>query len=54
MPTQVMIRMSDETRQLAEIQAAKLGLNVSEYIRLIIHLDSSTNVIERLKSEYEK
>jgi len=45
----VMIRMSEETKKLAEEQASKLGLNVSEYVRLVIHLDASTNIIRRLK-----
>ena len=45
------IRMSKEMKLKAEDQAAKLGLNLSEYIRLIIELDSATNLIERLKGD---
>jgi antitoxin component of RelBE/YafQ-DinJ toxin-antitoxin module len=44
-----MIRMDDETRRKGEEQAAALGLNLSEYIRLIINLDAATNIIKRLK-----
>ena len=43
------IRMSKEMKQKAEQQAEKLGLNLSEYIRLIIELDTATNIIARLK-----
>jgi antitoxin component of RelBE/YafQ-DinJ toxin-antitoxin module len=45
-----MIRMDEEARQKAEEQAAKLGLNISEYIRLIIALDAATDMIKRLKA----
>jgi predicted DNA-binding protein len=43
------IRMSNETKEKGNMQASKLGLNLSEYIRLIIELDSATNLIEKLK-----
>jgi len=43
------IRMSEETKEKGNIQAFKLGLNLSEYIRLIIELDSATGLIEKLK-----
>lgn len=44
------IRMSTEMKEKAENQALKLGLNLSEYIRLIIELDSATGLIEQLKN----
>jgi hypothetical protein len=47
----VMVRMSPEERTQGEAQAAKLNLNLSEYIRLIITLDASTEIIKRLKEE---
>lgn len=40
------IRMSKETKEKGNIQAAKLGLNLSEYIRLIIELDSATELLK--------
>lgn len=43
------IRMSEELRIKGEEQAFKLGLNLSEYIRLIIALDSATAIIEKIK-----
>lgn len=43
------IRMSYDTQAKGEIQAAKLGINFSEYVRLIIELDSATGLIELLK-----
>jgi len=46
-----MIRMSEETREQGEKQAAKLGLNLSEYLRLIIELDAAANIIEFLKDK---
>lgn len=42
------IRMSEETKQKGNEQASKLGLNLSEYIRLIIELDAATGLIEKL------
>lgn len=52
----VNIRMSTETKLKGEQQASKLGLNLSEYIRLIIELDSATGLLGLLKSKvnYEK
>ena len=44
------IRMSEETKKKGNEQAAKLWLNISEYIRLIIELDSSTNLIKLIKN----
>lgn len=43
------IRMSNEIKEKGTIQAAKLGLNISEYIRLIIELDAATGLIRLLK-----
>jgi len=50
------IRISHKTEEekanlkiKANDQAAKLGLNVSEYIRMIIELDAATGLIVRLK-----
>jgi len=43
------VRMSYETKTKGEQQASKLGLNLAEYIRLIIELDAATNIIEKLK-----
>jgi predicted DNA-binding protein len=43
------IRMSEETKARGEAQASKLGLNLSEYIRLVIELDSATAIIEKIK-----
>ena len=45
------IRMSKEMKLKGIKQASKLGLNLSEYIRLIIKLDSATSLIERLKED---
>lgn len=45
------IRMSKDTKEKGEIQAFKLGLNLSEYIRLIIELDSATGLINKLKGD---
>jgi len=43
------IRMSKEMKLQGEQQASKLGLNLAEYIRLIIQLDSATGLINKLK-----
>jgi len=43
------IRMSNGTKIKGVNQASKLGLNLSEYIRLIIELDSATSLIKILK-----
>lgn len=45
----VMVRMDEQTKSKAEEQASKLGLNMSEYIRLIINLDASTSIINTLR-----
>ena len=45
-------KTEEEKKQFKEKsnkQASKLGLNLSEYIRLIIELDTATNIIARLK-----
>lgn len=42
-------RISDEDYVKLQQQASQLGLNASEYIRLIITLDASTEIIKRLK-----
>jgi antitoxin component of RelBE/YafQ-DinJ toxin-antitoxin module len=44
-----MIRMNEDTIKKGEEQAEKLGLNISEYIRLIINLDAATGIIEKLR-----
>ena len=43
------IRMSKETKLKGISQAAELGLNLAEYIRLIISLDAQTYLIAKLK-----
>ena len=50
------IRISHKTEEektnlkiKASQQASKLGLNVSEYIKMIIELDAATGLIARLK-----
>lgn len=48
------LRMSTETKFKGEQQASKLGLNLSEYIRLIIELDSATGLIKALKEGLKK
>ena len=52
------IRISHKTEEektnlkiKANQQATKLGLNISEYIKLIIELDAATNLIVRLKGD---
>jgi hypothetical protein len=50
------IRLTEQEKQMAQEQAKKvLGQSgtVSEYIRLIISLDSATGIIKRLKGERE-
>ena len=42
-----LIRMSPETRAKAESQAKKLGLNLSEYVRLLINLDIKINILSK-------
>jgi antitoxin component of RelBE/YafQ-DinJ toxin-antitoxin module len=41
--------LTEEEKQKAQGQAAKLGLDVSGYIRLIINLDAATGIIEKLR-----
>jgi predicted DNA binding CopG/RHH family protein len=45
------IRLSEEEKHQAQKQASKLGLNVSEYIKLIVKLDAATKIISKLKDE---
>ena len=47
----VNIRMSTDTKAKGEQQASKLGLNLSEYVRLIIELDSATGLIDTLNNK---
>ena len=47
------IRMSADMKEKGEKQASKLGLNLAEYVRLIIELDCATSLIERLKENKE-
>jgi len=47
----VNIRMSIDTKSKGEQQASKLGLNLSEYVRLIIELDSATGLIDTLNNK---
>jgi predicted DNA binding CopG/RHH family protein len=42
-------RLSDEEYTKLQQQAARLGLNSSEYIRLIIALDAATEILGRLR-----
>jgi hypothetical protein len=42
-------RLNDEEYGNLQRQAKQLGLNASEYIRLIISLDTSTNIIKQLR-----
>jgi hypothetical protein len=46
-------RINDEDYEKLQHQASQLGLNASEYIRLIISLDASTEIIKRLKAAQE-
>ena len=43
------MNISKEVEAKGNKQAEKLGLNLSEYIKLIIELDTATNIIARLK-----
>lgn len=46
-----LIRLGNELIEEGEKQARKLGLNFSEYIRLIIKLDAATNIIRKLQGK---
>lgn len=48
--TRINIRATEEEKLKAQQQADKLGLNISDYIKLIINLDAATNIIEKLKA----
>ena len=45
----VELQMPQETKDKGIDQAAKLGLNLSEYVRLVIELDAATGIIEKLR-----
>lgn len=47
----VLIRMNEEIRKKAKEQAAKLGLSLSEYVRLLISLDASRGITNNLKAD---
>ncbi|HEY5563865.1 MAG TPA: hypothetical protein VIK72_19285 [Clostridiaceae bacterium] len=47
----VNIRMTKEMREQGEKQAAKLGLDLSNYVRMIIILDAQTHIIAKLKGK---
>lgn len=43
------IRMSDEEWEALRIQAEKLGTDRTGYIKLVVKLDTATNIIKKLK-----
>jgi antitoxin component of RelBE/YafQ-DinJ toxin-antitoxin module len=45
------IRLSEEEKQQAQVQASKFGLSVSDYIRMLINLDIMTNIVQRIKDD---
>jgi len=45
------IRLTEEEKEQIQNQASKLGLNVTEYIKLIVKLDTATKIIQKLKEE---
>lgn len=45
------IRLSEDDKEQAQEQAEKLGLTVSDYIRLIIKLDVMTGIVQKLRDE---
>jgi hypothetical protein len=45
------IRLSDTDKHLLRQQADKLSLDITSYIRLIVTLDVSTNIIAALQSQ---
>ena len=47
------IRLTEEEKAKLQQQAKQLGLNASEYIRLIISLDTATSIISSLKKAKE-
>jgi antitoxin component of RelBE/YafQ-DinJ toxin-antitoxin module len=47
--TRIDIRLTEQEKQQARQQAEQLGLDISGYIKMIIKLDASTNIIKRLK-----
>ena len=48
------IRVTDEEKEQATLQASKLGLSITDYIKLIIKLDSATSLIKVLKDGIKK
>ena len=47
----VQMRMSEETREKVEQQSRRFGLNMSEYIRMLIHLDVAAVMMKKIKRE---
>ena len=45
----VELQMPQETKDKGIDQAAKLGLNLSEYIRLVVELDVATDIVKKLR-----
>jgi len=45
------IRLTEQEKQEAILQADKLGLNITDYIKMIIKLDCATGLIEKLKGD---
>ena len=45
------IRLTDTEKQQLKQQANKLGLDISGYIKLIISLDTSASIIEKLRED---
>jgi antitoxin component of RelBE/YafQ-DinJ toxin-antitoxin module len=48
------VRMEDDLIEEGTRQAAKLGLNLSEYLRLFIKLDGATRLISKLTTKEPK
>ena len=48
------IRLSDEQWEALRIQAEKLGTDRTGYIKLIVKLDSASEIIRKLRGNYEK
>lgn len=51
MASRIDIRLSEEEKQKALEQADKLGLSISDYLRLIINLDAATGLIKLIKGD---
>ena len=52
--TRIDIRLSEKEKKMAQEQADKLGLNLSEYLRMVINLDTSTEIISIIKGKAER